>query len=90
MVRASRLGILALLCFYLPLALSADDKKTFNGILGKIKAVDPDEGTLTITTDEGKSRTFKVSDDTQIVGLRGDAVSRRLRDKPFTRGWRSP
>jgi hypothetical protein len=53
MLRASPLPILALFCFLLPLALSADEKKTFNGIHGKIKTVDVDAGTVTITTDEG-------------------------------------
>jgi hypothetical protein len=75
------MGILALLCFLAPLALSDDDKKTFNGIHGKIKAVDLDAGTLTITPDEGKARAFKISDDTQIIGPDCGVVPERLRDK---------
>jgi hypothetical protein len=80
------LGILALLCFCLPLALAGDDKKTFNAIHGKIKTVDVEQGTLTITTDEGKARTFKMSDDTQIIGPDCGVVPERLKDKRFHAG----
>src|SRR5438874_5066808 len=48
-----------------------------NLILGKVKSVDPDKGTLTITTAEGKTRTFTVTEATKMVGPRGGQATRR-------------
>jgi len=87
MLRASQLGILAVLCFSLPRALAADDtKKKVDGVHGRIKAVNVDKGTLTVTTDEGQARTFQVKADTHVLGPRGGAVPQRLKDKGFRPG----
>jgi hypothetical protein len=56
------------------------------GIEGKVKKVDPDKMTVTITTSDGKERTFTVSDDTTMVGPRGGLVKRGLKDPRFHEG----
>jgi hypothetical protein len=56
------------------------------GIEATIKSVDVDKGSLTVTTAEGKQRTFLVTDDTTIVGPRGGVVRRRLHDPRFHAG----
>ena len=67
------------------LSATADDKKTEikGGIEGKVKKVDVDAMTLTITTEQGRDRTFTVNDDTTMVGPRGGKVRRRLKDPRF-------
>lgn len=66
----------------------ADEHKTAikGGIEGKIKKVDADAGTLTITTEQGRDRTFAVNDETTIVGPRGGKVRHRLKDHRFHEG----
>jgi hypothetical protein len=66
----------------LPPAEAQSDKKSEikGGIESKIKSVDADAGKLTVTTADGKDRTFTVNDDTTIVGPRGGVVRRRLKD----------
>jgi hypothetical protein len=56
------------------------------GIEGKVKKVDPEKSTLTITTDDGKERTFEITDDTTMVGPRGGLVRRGLKDPRFHEG----
>jgi hypothetical protein len=56
------------------------------GIEATIKSVDTDKGTVTVTTAEGKERTFHVNDETTIVGPRGGTVRRRLNDPRFHAG----
>lgn len=56
------------------------------GIEGKVKKVDPDKMTVTITTSDGKERTFTVADDTTMVGPRGGLVKRGLKDPRFHEG----
>jgi hypothetical protein len=70
------------------LSASADDKKTEikGGIEGKVKKVDVDAKTLTITTEQGRDRTFTVDDETTMVGPRGGKVRRRLKDPRFSEG----
>jgi hypothetical protein len=70
------------------LSASADDKKTEikGGIEGKVKKVDVDAKTLTITTEQGRDRTFTVNDETTMVGPRGGKVRRRLKDPRFEEG----
>lgn len=63
----------------------ADKPEIKGGIEGKIKKVDADKDTLTITT-EGRERTFTITDDTTIVGPRGGLVRRRLKDPRFHEG----
>jgi hypothetical protein len=66
---------------------SADDKQPIKGgIEGKVKQADAAEKTLTITTAEGRVRTFTVTDETTIVGPRGGKVRRRLHDPRFQDG----
>jgi hypothetical protein len=55
------------------------------GIEGKVKKVDPEKMTLTITTD-GKERTFTITEDTTMVGPRGGLVKRGLKDPRFHEG----
>jgi predicted RNA-binding protein len=55
------------------------------GIEGKVKKVDLDKQTLTITAN-GRDRTFTITDDTTMVGPRGGLVRRRLRDPRFHEG----
>ena len=64
------------------------DKKTEirGGIEATIKSVDADKGTVTVTTAEGRERTFHVNDETTIVGPRGGVVRRRLSDPRFHSG----
>jgi hypothetical protein len=56
------------------------------GIEGKVKKVDHEKSTLTITTVEGKERTFEITDDTTMVGPRGGLVRRGLKDPRFHEG----
>ncbi len=56
------------------------------GIEGKVKKVDPDKMTVTITTSDGKERTFTISDSTTMVGPRGGLVKRGLKDPRFHAG----
>src|SRR5262249_4876098 len=56
------------------------------GIEGKVKKVDVEKGTLTITTSNGKERTFTIDDETTIVGPRGGVARRRLKDPRFHEG----
>jgi hypothetical protein len=67
---------------------AADDQKTQikGGIEGKVKKVDAEGNTLTITTDQGRERTFSISDETTIVGPRGGKVRHRLKDPRFHEG----
>ena len=55
-------------------------------IEGKVKKVDHEKSTLTITTDDGKERTFEITDDTTMVGPRGGLVRRGLKDPRFHEG----
>ena len=63
----------------------AEKPQIKGGIEGKVKKVDVDKETLTITVD-GKERTFAITDDTTIVGPRGGLVRRRLKDPRFHPG----
>jgi hypothetical protein len=63
----------------------SDKPEIKGGIEGKVKKVDADKGTLTITVD-GRERSFTITDDTTIVGPRGGLVHRRLKDPRFHEG----
>jgi hypothetical protein len=78
----------AFVCSAAILSASADDKKTEikGGIEGKVKKVDADAQKLTITTEQGRDRTFTVNDDTTMVGPRGGKVRKRLKDPRFHEG----
>lgn len=53
---------------------------------GRIKKVDPDKGTITITTADGKDRDVVVTDSTRVVDAANKDVERRLKDKAFREG----
>jgi hypothetical protein len=63
-----------------------DKPEIKGGIEAKVKKVDAEQGTLTVTIKEGRDRTFTVTDDTTIVGPRGGVVRRRLKDPRFHPG----
>jgi hypothetical protein len=56
------------------------------GIEGKVSKVDVEKGALTISREDGRERTFSVTNDTTIVGPRGGVVHRRLHDPRFHKG----
>jgi hypothetical protein len=56
------------------------------GIEGKVQSVDVAAQTVTITTAEGRQRTFTITHDTTMVGPRGGKVRRRLKDPRFQEG----
>ena len=53
------------------------------GIEGKVKTVDVDNNRLTIITDQGRERTFTITDETMMAGPRGGKVRRHLKDPRF-------
>jgi hypothetical protein len=69
-------------------ASAADDQKTEikGGIEAKVKKVDVDAKTLTVTTEQGRVRTFTINDETTMVGPRGGKVRRGLKDPRFHEG----
>ena len=56
------------------------------GIEGHVKSVDHEKATVSIIASNGRERTFKVTDDTTMIGPRGGKVRRRLNDKRFHEG----
>jgi Cu/Ag efflux protein CusF len=52
---------------------------------GKIKKVDAEKGTVTITVD-GKDQDFLVTEDTRLADASGKDVAQRLQDKAFKEG----
>lgn len=48
-----------------------DPQKIKGAVIGKIKTVDVDNSSFTISPDKGKDRTFKVNDKTQFMGPLG-------------------
>jgi len=66
---------------------SANKPEIKGGIEAKIKSVDVDNHTLTVTTSQGRQRTFKVTEDTVLVGPRGGKVRRHLKDPRFHEGF---
>jgi hypothetical protein len=87
-----RLGIaacgFAIVAFACLAARAADSAKSEikGGIEGKIVKVDVEKGTVTISREDGRDRTFTVTDETTIVGPRGGVVHRRLHDARFHPG----
>jgi predicted RNA-binding protein len=66
---------------------AGDKHEIKGGIDGKVKKVDVDKKTLTITTTQGKERTFKVTDETIMLGPRGGKVRQHLKDPRFHEGF---
>jgi hypothetical protein len=58
-----------------------------DGIDGKVKKVDVDKKTLTITTAKGKDSTFTITDDTEFLGPNGGKVRLHLKDPRFHEGF---
>jgi hypothetical protein len=56
------------------------------GIEGQVKSVDAEKNMLSITTSDGRVRTFSVTEDTTMLGPRGGKVRRRLKDHRFHEG----
>jgi hypothetical protein len=69
-------------------AQAAETKKSEikDGIIGKIVKVDVEKGAVTIAGEDGRQRTFSITDQTVIVGPRGGAVHKRLKDHRFHEG----
>jgi hypothetical protein len=69
-------------------AQAADTKASEikDGISGKIVKVDVEKGSVTIASEEGRERTFSITDQTVIVGPRGGTVHKRLKDPRFHQG----
>jgi hypothetical protein len=81
-------GLGLCICVTAAVALALDDQKSqiHGGIEGKIKKVDVDGMTLTLTTEQGRERTFKITQETTMLGPRGGKVRRRLKDPRFHEG----
>ena len=69
-------------------AAAADTKASDikDGIPGKIVKVDVEQATVTIAGEDGRERTFNVTEETVIVGPRGGAVHKQLKDPRFHSG----
>jgi hypothetical protein len=90
MLRASTAFLLGMaICFPGFVRVAADDQKSEikGGIEGKVKNVDVEGQKLTITTTQGRERTFNITDDTTMVGPRGGKVRKHLKDPRFHEGF---
>jgi hypothetical protein len=56
------------------------------GIEGHVKSVDVEKQTLSIKTSTGTERTFRITNDTTMIGPRGGKVRNRLKDRRFHEG----
>lgn len=54
-------------------------------VKGKVKSVDQDKKTITVTVD-GKDKTFKLNDNTSIVGAKGKALKDGIKAKGLKEG----
>jgi hypothetical protein len=79
----------AAICLCGILAAAADDQKPEikGGIVGKVKEVDLAGNKLTITTSQGRERTFTITEDTTMVGPNGGKVRKHLHDPRFREGF---
>jgi hypothetical protein len=50
---------------------------------GKIKSVDPDKNTITVTDDGGKDHTFTLTDKTEILDTKGKELTGGLKAEAF-------
>jgi hypothetical protein len=89
MWRSSRFVFLGTaLCTVVLVSARADDKTAIKGgIEGRVKKVDVENNSLTITTTQGRERTFTITDDTMMIGPRGGKVRRHLKDPRFHEGF---
>jgi hypothetical protein len=56
------------------------------GIEGHVKSVNHEKETLSITTADGRERTFTITEETSMLGPRGGKVRSRLKDRRFHEG----
>jgi hypothetical protein len=58
---------------------------------GKVKSVDPDKNTITVTDNDGKDHTFTLTDKTEILDTKGKALDGGLKASAFNRksNWRN-
>jgi hypothetical protein len=70
-------------------AAGADEQKTEikGGIEGHIVKVDVEGKKLTITTAQGRERTFTITEETTMFGPRGGKVKKHLHDRRFREGF---
>ena len=85
MLRRSALVTVALLVFA-GSVLAADTKKAGTEVTGKVVKVDADKGTITITTEDGKTRKLMVAKDAKFVGPRGGVSDMGIKDDRLTAG----
>ena len=57
-----------------------------DGVPGKIVKVDVEQATVTVAGEDGRERTYNITEETVIVGPRGGAVHKRLKDPRFHSG----
>jgi hypothetical protein len=83
--------LVAAVCVSGAAVVQADDKEPRHqikdGIDGKVKNVDVENKKLTIVTDQGRERTFTITDETMMAGPRGGKVRRHLKDARFHEGF---
>jgi hypothetical protein len=57
------------------------------GVEGRVKSVDPDKEALTVVLENGRTRTFTITEETTMLGPRGGKVRHRLKDPRFREGF---
>jgi outer membrane lipoprotein-sorting protein len=55
-------------------------------IKGKIKSVDADKSTMTVTTSDGKDHVVQVGKDTRLLNAKGNALKEGIKDKHLKDG----
>lgn len=55
-------------------------------VKGKVKNVDADKNTITVTTADGKDHDFKIGTDTKVLAASGKELADRLKDKHIKAG----
>jgi hypothetical protein len=86
-MRSAVLGAIG--CLTMILSAAADDPKTQikGGIDGYVLKVDVEGKKLTISTAQGRERTFTIVDETEMIGPNGGKVRRHLKDPRFHEGF---
>ena len=65
---------------------AADTKKACTRVMGKVVKVDADKHTITITTDDGKTKKLMVAKDAKFVGPRGGVSDMGIKDDRLVAG----
>ena len=55
-------------------------------VKGKVKAIDADKHTLTVTSEDGQDHVFTLSNDAKIVSSKGKGLKEGLKDKHLKQG----